>query len=387
MAKLDPRWHTSIREIPEHQWQFLVGDQAIPFYRWRWLAALEDSSSISPLNGWQPWHLAVWRGQVPVAVAPLYLKSHSFGEFVFDQAFARLAMDLGLNYYPKLIGMSPLSPVEGYRFYVADDEDEEEMTTLMIKVIDNFALKNGILSTNFLYVDDQWCKLAEKVGCAAWLNQQSLWSAEGQSDFSDYLSKFNANQRRNIKRERKAVKEAGLIVSAISGSDIDVNLLRRMHSFYEQHCAKWGEWGSKYLSETFFDFLFDPQQLEQLVLFSAHRGIPKDPLAMSLCVTDGSMLWGRYWGTELDIPSLHFEVCYYSPISWALTNGIKRFDPGAGGSHKRRRGFLAKSHTSLHRWYNRRMDKVIRDWLPNANSMMIDQIETLNADMPFHPKN
>ena len=383
MANLIARWHHSLKEIPEHHWRSLVGEQAMPFYRWEWLAALEDSASISIEQGWYPLHLAIWRADVPVAVAPLYLKGHSAGEFVFDQIFARLAGNLELSYYPKLLGMSPLSPVEGYRFYVAPEENEAELTTLMLQTIDSFASQNKILSCNFLYVDPQWRPLAEAAGCATWLNQQSLLYTDGLHNFSDYLNRFDANQRRNIKRERKAVNQAGLKILALTGQELDLKLLQRMYDFYEQHCARWGAWGSKYLSKSFFEALGKSPLRDQVVLFSAHRNNPKDPVAMSLCIQDGKRLWGRYWGSVEEINCLHFEVCYYSPIAWALEKGIQSFDPGAGGRHKHRRGFLAKPHASLHRWYDNRMDSMIREWLPQSNQLMIKEIKAANRESPF----
>ena len=266
---------------------------------------------------------------------------------------------------------------------MAPGEDEAELTVLILKIIDAFARRNQILSCNFLYVDPHWRPLAEAAGCATWLNQQSLWSADGQSDFSAYLNSFNANQRRNIKRERKAVQQAGLKVSALTGAELDVQLLRCMHGFYEQHCARWGPWGSKYLSEAFFEALADSSLRDQVVLFSAHRESPREPVAMSLCIQDGQMLWGRYWGSKEEIDCLHFEVCYYAPIAWALEHGLENFDPGAGGQHKRRRGFVAKPHASLHRWYEPRMDALIRGWLSKVNPLMLEEIEAVNADLPF----
>ena len=160
MSSLTARWHRSIQEIPEQHWQALVSEHAIPFYRWSWLEALESSGSIIPEQGWQPLHLALWRGDVPIAVAPLYLKGHSYGEFVFDQTFARLAGDLGLRYYPKLLGMSPVSPVLGYRFHIRAGEDDAVLTAEMLRIIDLFCEQNSILSCNFLYVDPQWRPLA-----------------------------------------------------------------------------------------------------------------------------------------------------------------------------------------------------------------------------------
>jgi predicted N-acyltransferase len=303
---------------------------------------------------------------------------------VFDQSFAQLAAQLGQRYYPKLVGMSPVSPVQGYRFLIAPQEDAAGITALLLDLIDRFCAEQGILSCNFLYVDPAWQPLAEAAGCAAWVNQQSQWSNPGHTDFDGYLASFNANQRRNIKRERKAVAAAGLAVKPLVGEAIAPALVGRMHDFYEQHCARWGPWGSKYLSEAFFEALAgDPELRRHLVLFSAHRGDPCEPVAMSLCVRGGDHLWGRYWGSDVEIDCLHFEVCYYAPIEWAIANGIRHFDPGAGGSHKRRRGFVAQPRVSLHRWIDRRFDAILRNWLPGANTEMEREIEAINAELPF----
>ena len=382
MTALTARWHRSVAEISQQQWIELLGRDALPFYQWEWLHALESSGSTVPDQGWQPLHLALWREDTPIAVAPLYVKGHSYGEFVFDQAFARLAADLGLRYYPKLLGMSPVSPVTGYRFHMLPGEDEAQLTAVLLQTIDQFCEKNGILSCNFLYVDPSWRPLAEAAGCAAWLNQQSLWSRGDDQTFGDYLQGFNANQRRNIKRERKSVLKAGVMVTPLTGDQLDSELLGIMYRFYEQHCAQWGPWGSKYLEPEFFASLSD-QYRDNIVLFSAHRGDPRDPVAMSLCVRDASRLWGRYWGTNEQIDCLHFEVCYYAPIEWALQQGIDSFDPGAGGSHKRRRGFVAQPHASLHRWYEPQMDALIRAWLPKVNGLMLEEIDAINAELPF----
>ena len=162
MAELQARWHRSMAELPEASWDSLLADHAAaPFYRWRWLHRLEASGSIVPREGWQPCHLGLWRDEALVAVAPLYLKGHSYGEFVFDQSFAQLASQLGLRYYPKLVGMSPLSPVEGYRFLIAPDQDAADITAMLLELIDAFCRQNGLLSCNFLYVDPHWRPLAE----------------------------------------------------------------------------------------------------------------------------------------------------------------------------------------------------------------------------------
>ena len=372
-------------DIPEAQWHALVSAEPLPFYSWSWLVGLESSGSVVPRQGWQPCHLGLWQGDQLIAAAPLYLKGHSYGEFVFDQSFAQLAAQLGQRYYPKLLGMSPVSPVVGYRFFTAPGEDAAALTALMLQLIDAFCREHQIFSCNFLYVDPAWQPLAEAAGCATWLNQQSLWSNQGYGDFNAYLASFNANQRRNIKRERKAVQAAGLQVTAVVGEDISAALITRMHGFYEQHCARWGPWGSKYLTEAFFDHAA-AELRQHLVLFSAHRGDPEQPVAMSLCVHTSTHLWGRYWGSDEEIENLHFEVCYYAPIEWAISRGLQQFDPGAGGSHKRRRGFLARPHASLHRWYHPRFDAIVRRWLPEANAEQLQEIEAINAELPFTAK-
>ena len=389
MAELQARWHQAMADLSEAQWQAVLGGaggcaaaEALPFFSWRWLHQLEASASIISRQGWQPCHLGLWRDERLVAVAPLYLKGHSYGEFVFDQSFAQLAGKLGLRYYPKLVGMSPLSPVQGYRFLFAAGEDEAELTAAMLELIDDFCRRNSILSCNFLYVDPAWQPVAEAAGCALWLNQQSQWTNPGHVDFEAYLASFNANQRRNIRRERKTVREEGITVTPLAGEAIPPRLLGRMHAFYEQHCRRWGPWGSKYLTEAFFDAAaLDLRR--HLVLFSAHRGDPGEPLAMSLCVRGGDQLWGRYWGSDVDTANLHFEVCYYAPIEWAIAQGLCRFDPGAGGSHKRRRGFIAEPRASLHRWSDPEFDAILRQWLPGANRRVVEEIEAVNAELPF----
>ena len=390
MAELQARWHQAIAEFGEAQWDGLLGGlepegaspASSPFFQWRWLHHLEASGSIVPREGWQSCHLGLWRGDTLIAAAPLYLKGHSYGEFVFDQSFAQLAGQLGLRYYPKLVGMSPLSPVQGYRFLFAPGEDAAALTALMLELIEAFCRQHNLLSCNFLYVDPAWGALVQAAGWAAWVNQQSQWTNPGCRTFDDYLGHFNANQRRNIKRERKAVAAAGLQVTPLVGEAIPGAMVDRMHDFYAQHCSRWGPWGSKYLSESFFEAAARDLR-SHLVLFSAHRGDPIDPVAMSLCVHTQDQLWGRYWGSDEEIDCLHFEVCYYAPIAWAIGRGIRCFDPGAGGSHKRRRGFVAEPRTSLHRWFEPQFDTILRRWLPEANAQMALEIDAVNAELPF----
>jgi predicted N-acyltransferase len=388
MADLQARWHRATADIPADQFQRLLrqatpaDQEPLPFYSWAWLHALEASGSIVPSQGWQPCHLGLWRGDTLVALAPLYLKGHSYGEFVFDQSFAQLAAQLGLRYYPKLVGMSPVSPVQGYRFLIAPGEDELALTAALFQQIEAFCREHRLLSCNLLYVDPGFASKAERCGWSLWLNEQSEWSNPGFECFDDYLATFNANQRRNIRRERQAVAEAGIRVTPLTGEAIPATLLDRMHGFYAQHCSRWGAWGSKYLTEEFFVHAAD-QLRSHVVLFSAHMGDPLSPIAMSFCVHNDSHLWGRYWGSDVEVNHLHFEVCYYSPLDWAIAKGIRSFDPGAGGRHKKRRGFVAQPRYSAHRWFEPRFASLLQRWLPGANQETLAEIEAINADLPF----
>ena len=164
MKSIKVKWHQSIQDIPKIIWNNFLGTNSTPFYKWEWLNALETSGSINPKYGWQPLFLSAWCENDLVACAPLYLKSHSYGEFIFDNAFVQLAQNMGLQYYPKLIGMSPLSPIEGYRFLFASGVNHKELTKRLILEIDSFAKQNGILSCNFLYVDSKWMEIDESLG-------------------------------------------------------------------------------------------------------------------------------------------------------------------------------------------------------------------------------
>lgn len=381
-ADLQARWHRSIAEIPQPAWQALVAPHDLPHFSWDWLHCLEISGTVAPRHGWQSCHLGLWRHKELIAVAPLYLKAHSYGEFVFDQAFAQVAGQLGLEYYPKLLGMSPLTPALGYRFFMAPGEDQRSMTRLMFKLVDDLCRRNGILSANFLYAAADWAVLAEQAGCATWLQPRSEWRRTGENHFTDYLARFNANQRRNIKRERRAVAQAGISLTPMAGEEIPPGMLQQMHGFYSAHCARWGPWGSKYLTEDFFR-LAEQRLRRHLALFSAHEGDPLAPVAMSLCLRNDHQLWGRYWGSDVEVSGLHFETCYYTPIAWALEQGIEQFDPGAGGSHKQRRGFRAEPFSCLHRWLDPTLDQLLRSWLPPANRRLVAQINVLNNRLPL----
>ena len=376
-------WISKLADIPQASWDALAMPLKTPFLEWDWLNNLETSGSATGKNGWLPHHLTVWRDKQLIACAPLYVKSHSYGEFVFDNQWADLAQRLGVQYYPKLMGMTPFTPAEGYRFLIADGEDEDELTGIMVSAIDHFCDRHNISGCNFLYVDPVWRDRMEQHGFSAWLHHSYIWQNQSYQNFDNYLGAFNANQRRNIKRERKAVETAGLLVKTLTGDDIPQAMFGQMYAFYENTCDKFGWWGSKYLTKRFFEQLHDNYRDRVLFVAAYDKEDERQPMGMSFCLYKGDRMYGRYWGSLQEIDCLHFDACYYTPIEWAIDRGIQTFDPGAGGRHKKRRGFPATPNYSLHRFYNNRLAQILKSYIGQINEREQAEIDAVNEDLPF----
>jgi uncharacterized protein len=382
-SRYELAWIHNITDIPQADWDALALPLKTPFLEWNWLHKMEASGSTTARTGWLPNHLILRRDRTLIAAAPLYVKSHSYGEFVFDHQWAELSERLGADYYPKLLGMSPFTPAEGYRFLVAPGEDVLEIAAMMVNAIDHFCIQNQLSGCNFLYVDPEWQEIFQQLGFSAWLHHSYIWSNKNYNSFEDYLQSFNANQRRNIKRERKAVIQAGLEFKIWQGETLNKQILGQMYRFYADTCDKFGWWGSKYLTRQFFELLY-PDYCDRVLLFAAYTQQDlHHPVGMSFCLTKGDRLYGRYWGARDEIDCLHFDACYYQPIEWAIDHQIQVFDPGAGGRHKKRRGFPATPNYSLHRFYNPRLSQILRSHIDRINELEQQEIDAINQDLPF----
>ncbi|MBJ7898452.1 MAG: GNAT family N-acetyltransferase [Cyanobacteria bacterium RI_101] len=375
-------WHTNLGEIPQSQWDALALPLETPFLEWDWLRNLETSGSVGRNTGWQPCHLTVWQGRELVGAAPLYLKSHSYGEFVFDHQWADLAHRLGINYYPKLLGMTPMTPAEGYQFLISPQAERRTILNLLVQAIDAQCQNLGLSGCHFLFADPVWRREMESLGFTPWLHHSYIWRNQEFHTFEDYLQVFNANQRRNIRRERKAVEQAGLRVEVLAGEEIPHHLFPLIYRFYSSTCDKF-YWGSKYLTRKFFEQLY-PNYRQRVALVAAYsESDDQHPAGLSFCLRKGPNLYGRYWGSLQEYDCLHFEACYYRPIQWAIEQNIQMFDPGAGGRHKRRRGFPATANYSLHRFYAPRMAQILNHYIEEINEMEQAEIDAINQDLPF----
>ncbi len=393
-------------DVPRHEWDALAARYRSPFYSWGFLALLEESGSICPDTGWTPLHFLLRREGKLAAAAPFYGKSHSMGEFVFDFEFAMLADKLGAAYYPKLVGMIPATPVPLWKPLVALGEDEDEAAATLMDAASRAAKAAdfGALQVNWPadgFAPDRFILSGEERATGRfreWRHSSFLWRDEGYGDFARYLASFSKNMRRNVLRERRAVAEAGIATRMVSAAEAAATpgLLSLMADLYEATNDKFGPWGAKFLTRDFFLRL--PEFLDDGWILSAgyrkgraydggrggERGSPGGlPVALAFLFKDAESLYGRYWGTAERFDGLHFELCYYLPIEYALSVGLRRFDPGMGSEHKARRGFRSVTVPSYHLVFDRRMDRAFAEYFPLLSREEEAYAAALNEELPF----
>ena len=379
------RWFASIAEVARRQWDKLALPLSTPLLEWQWLHDMEASGSISSRFGWQPQHLTLWQGRELVAAAPLYLKTHSDGEFIFDHWWAQLAAEYGVKYYPKLIGMSPATPSVGYRFLMAAGLDQPALMRSMLAAIDRFCQQEQLSCCHFNYVDAPWFAGLPSHGCIAWQHQSYLWRNHHFASFEAYLQTFKSGQRRNIRRERRSMTQQGIEIRTFTGDAIPADIAGAMYRFYLNTNDRYGPWAARFLNGDFFTRIFQDYR-HRLLIIAAFNGSSPVPIAMSMLLVKDRHLIGRYWGCTEPVKDLHFNMCFYAPIEWAIDNDIETFDPGAGSPHKIYRGFEAVSNTSLHRFYDLRLKFIFEQLIDRVNTMAAGDIDALNRHLPFAKK-
>ena len=377
------RWVKAIKEIPQDAWDRLAIPLQTPLLEWQWLHHLEASGSISPEHGWHPCHLTLWADDRLTAAAPLYIRTHSQGEFVFDHWWVQLAENNGIRYFPKMVGMSPVTPAEGYRFLMEDDMDRALTVKTMIAAIDHMCEKIGASACQFNFIDARWQNIFSESGFTAWHHQSYLWRNPGYNEFEDYLQPFKSSQRRNIRREVRRMDRAGLQIEAWTGDDIDPQLAAVMYQYYLRTNAQYGPWAARYLNADFFERIFRDHRHRLLVIAANAKDTHRIPRALSMLLVKDRHLIGRYWGCAEPVKDLHFNMCFYAPIRWAIANGIETFDPGAGSPHKIYRGFRAEANTSMHRFYDPRLRFLFNRLIGEVNEMEQTNIDTLNMHLPY----
>ncbi|MDR1931615.1 MAG: GNAT family N-acetyltransferase [Spirochaetales bacterium] len=374
----------SISEIPREAWNSLVTQDTIPFLEWEWLAALEESGSVCPGTHWYPLHLSLWDRTRLVAAAPFYLRTSSYGEYVYDYFWAEAAASLNRPWYPKLVGAVPATPAEGYRFLCAREVNEEELTRLIICAAEDICRKNNVAGLHILFADPLWGAGLEGLGFTAWEHSYFLWENEGFSSFEDYLERFNKNQRRNIRREYAHPRRQGVTVRIVPGEEAGEEHFRRMFALFTITNDKFIPWDARYVNEEFFlrlekDFRKNIAFVEARRADAAEGGL----IALAFLIRKGGRLWGRFWGAYEDVKDLHFAACYYAPIDWAIGENIRFFDPGAGSPHKVRRGFRPVTGKSYHKFFDPVLERLFKNNIDAVNDYERHTVEELNAELPF----
>ena len=355
------RTHGSLREIGRERWQTLVARPVPPHLSFEWLDALEVSGSVKAELGWMPLHFTVEQNGVLIAAAPAYLRGDSRGEFVFDQSWAAFAeRRLGLSYYPKLVLAVPFTPATGPRVLVAPGVAEAEAIAALDAGVRQVVDRLSISGAHVLFPTAEQSALFVQQG---WQERHSIqfhWNNTGYRTFDDFLGEFTSKRRHQIRRERRLLAEGGIRIEVLTGSSLTPEIAGVAYELYLTTVDKF-VFGQRYLNRRFFELIF--ATLPEQLMFVAARDDENRIVAGALNLVGGDAMFGRYWGSHVDVPFLHFECCYYRGIEEAIARGLSRFEPGAGGEHKLSRGFMPTAVRSCHRFRERRLAEPIAEFL------------------------
>jgi predicted N-acyltransferase len=335
-----------IRDIARDDWNALLALDDTPFLDWDWLSAMEESQSAARKTGWAPYHLVarVRSSKQIVAACPLYLKTHSMGEFVFDHGWADAAERAGLRYFPKLLVGVPFTPHTGRRFLVAPQIDRPTMVRALGQALTRICADNDISSVHVNFCAEDEAEELKQLGFMERLGYQYHWVNSGFSTFEDYLDQLKSKRRYAVRHERAALKDQGVEVRALVGSEIPDAMFADLYKIYLSTIQKL-YWGRQYLTREFFD-LIRQRFKRNLCFVGAWRG--SELIAGTINLQKSGVFYGRYWGSFEELRYLHFNVCYYAAIDHCIAQGIQRFEPGAGGEYKWLRGFNPALTRSMH---------------------------------------
>ena len=332
--KFSHKFVNSIEQIGEQIWQEFAHELS-PFCQFSFLSALEDSGSVGVNTGWFPQHLIVYKNKQAVALLPLYKKSHSYGEYVFDFAWANTYKQYGVRYYPKLVCAIPFTPVTGPRLMLKSQSNQAEVSKVVCQILADKMQTEALSSMHWLFVDADLSKALEQHQQLMRRSVQFQWFNRQYQDFDSFLQALNSRKRKSIRAERKKVSNAGINVERIHGELLKQSHMDFFYECYQQtYLKRSGHNG--YLSEDFFKQILRTMH-DNIMIIIASRD--NSPIASALFFYDDKQLNGRYWGAIEEVDHLHFECCYYQGIEFCIEQGIEQFNPGTQGEHKILRGF------------------------------------------------
>ncbi len=364
----------SIDELDREQWNRLLGTE-VPLLRHEFLAALEHTGCLGAEVGWVPSYITLSDARGLAAAVPAYIKSHSYGEFVFDFSWAQAYMRFGQRYYPKLTVALPFTPASGPRLLVRPDLDGARTRQTLIEAVEAHARERALSSVHALFLDEADRAALER---GRWLTRRDCqfhWTNHAYTSFEQYLETFTAEKRKKARRERRRVAEAGIVFETRLGSGLDSRLLDRVYAFHRDTFLRHGH--EPYLTRAFFGEIVRTLGDALMVKIALRAG---KPVAAAIFFWSPAALYGRYWGAEADYHSLHFEACYHQGIEFCIERGIQRFEPGTQGEHKVSRGFEPAITWSAHWITNARFREAIRQYLAREG----DAIDAYAAEVQSH---
>jgi predicted N-acyltransferase len=353
-------WLSSIAEVKAADWNALFPAD-YPFSRYEFLLALELGGSVGSRagreTGWLVRHFVVWQDEKLIAAVPAYIKLHSYGEYLFDWSFAEAYQNYGLEYYPKLLLAIPFTPAEGPRLGLAAGVDKTELLQWLQQGVSqlNLALPLSHLQCLYASTDDQ--QAFRDAGFIERFDVQFLWSNQGFQHFEDFLAVLTARKRKQIRKERAAVAEQGVMLKTLSGADLDLAFWQQFYGFYCDTYQKRSRHNGYLTEDTFWRW--GQAMAKQIVVFAAF--VNDQMVAASLCFQSDTSLYGRYWGCKQDFNFLHFECCYYSGIDYCIKQGLQFFDAGAQGEHKLQRGFAPVVRHGFYRFTEKAEHRAINE--------------------------
>jgi predicted N-acyltransferase len=368
----------SIDEVASADWNALAADGA-PFLRHEFLGALERHHCVGADSGWTPSHLLLVDERNTIAAAmPLYRKLHSWGEFVFDFAWAQAYARHGLSYYPKLVSAIPFTPASGPRLLVRQGPEGVALRRELVDQVLAYAADEGLSSFHALFAERSQARELASRGLLLRRDCQFHWYNHGYADFDAFLATFTAEKRKKVRRERRRVVEAGIEFQTLGGAELDERSWRTIYALHADTFLRHGH--TPYLSLEFFRELARTMP-DHLVVQRALRGTRT--IGAAICFRGGDTLYGRYWGASEEHHSLHFETCYHQGIDYCIREGLQRFEPGTQGEHKVSRGFEPAITWSAHWIADERFARAIETYLEREAAAVNEYATQVSAHVPF----
>ncbi|MCC5957311.1 MAG: N-acetyltransferase [Natronohydrobacter sp.] len=348
-----------------------------PFTTYRFLRALEVSRSVGTGTGWEPRYLLVHQGEVLVACAPMYVKSHSQGEYIFDHAFAQAYARAGGRYYPKLQVAAPFTPATGRRFLCRAGFEDAGMAAIL-QGMAQIARDNRLSSAHVTFCTKDEATRAAPQGWLHRITEQFHWENPGYQTFDDFLAALSSRKRKTIRKERATAQGFGGTIHALTGDDLRPTHWDAFWQFYQDTGAR--KWGTPYLTRRFFDELQAHLREDALLVLAERDG---RPVAGALNFIGRDTLFGRYWGCIDDHPCLHFELCYYQAMDFAIAQGMPRVEAGAQGTHKLARGYLPSEVHSLHYFPENGFHSAVARYIDQERRAIAHEMDVLSDYAPF----